>query len=326
MLACRIIVTYKKRYNNHSAAAAATMGKHGQIVMGPAGSGKSTYCNAIAKHCEQAGRVVHVVNLDPAAEHFEYPVAIDIRDLISLNDVVEELNYGPNGGLIYCMEYLLEHLSWLSDAIADYGDDYLIFDCPGQIELYTHLPLMPRLANFLTRQAGYSLCAIYLLDALFVTDASRFASGALMCLSAMVQLELPHVNILSKGDLVPSKKTLKRFLDPDMETLMEQLAGEGEALRDASKVGAAASAAASAKPSSLALRGKNLALSRALATLVTQYSMVNFFPLDLTDEESVSLCMQHIDRATAYGEDLEPKEPKEHDTGAASEGLEPIEE
>jgi hypothetical protein len=47
---------------------------------------------------------VHVVNLDPAAEHFAYPVAIDIRDLISLTDVVEELNYGPNGGLIYCME------------------------------------------------------------------------------------------------------------------------------------------------------------------------------------------------------------------------------
>lgn len=65
------------------------MGKHAQIVMGPAGSGKSTYCNAIAKHCEQIGRTVHIVNLDPAAEHFEYPVAIDIRDLISLKDVIE---------------------------------------------------------------------------------------------------------------------------------------------------------------------------------------------------------------------------------------------
>jgi hypothetical protein len=32
---------------------------------------------------------VHVVNLDPAAETFEYPVAIDIRDLISLDDVME---------------------------------------------------------------------------------------------------------------------------------------------------------------------------------------------------------------------------------------------
>jgi hypothetical protein len=44
------------------------------------------------------------VNLDPAAETFEYEPSIDIRDLINLNDVMTELDYGPNGGLIYCFE------------------------------------------------------------------------------------------------------------------------------------------------------------------------------------------------------------------------------
>jgi len=29
----------------------------------------------------------------------------DIRELISLDDVMEELGLGPNGGLVYCMEY-----------------------------------------------------------------------------------------------------------------------------------------------------------------------------------------------------------------------------
>lgn len=29
----------------------------------------------------------------------------DIRELISLEDVMEELGLGPNGGLLYCMEY-----------------------------------------------------------------------------------------------------------------------------------------------------------------------------------------------------------------------------
>jgi len=32
-------------------------------------------------------------------------VCADIRELISLEDVMEELKLGPNGGLIYCMEY-----------------------------------------------------------------------------------------------------------------------------------------------------------------------------------------------------------------------------
>jgi len=25
----------------------------------------------------------------------------------------EEMNYGPNGGLVFCMEFLMQNLSWL---------------------------------------------------------------------------------------------------------------------------------------------------------------------------------------------------------------------
>lgn len=66
------------------------MGRHGQVfshfsyfkslqlVMGPAGAGKSTYCDTIQKHCENSKRVTHVVNLDPAAEVFSYTPSIGI--------------------------------------------------------------------------------------------------------------------------------------------------------------------------------------------------------------------------------------------------------
>ena len=89
------------------------MGRCGQLVIGPAGSGKSTYCELMRNHIETLNRRVHVVNLDPAAEHFRYPVAADIRDLISLEDVMTEMKLGPNGGLIYCMEYLIDNIDWL---------------------------------------------------------------------------------------------------------------------------------------------------------------------------------------------------------------------
>ena len=35
--------------------------------------------------------------IDPAAESFAYPVSFDVRDLITLEDVMEELQLGPNG-------------------------------------------------------------------------------------------------------------------------------------------------------------------------------------------------------------------------------------
>ena len=232
--------------------------------------------------------------------------------------------------------YLMENISWLQDAIADYGDDYLIFDCPGQIELYTHLPVMQRLVRFLTKQCGYEMCAIYLLDSLFITDSSRFISGTLMCLSAMVQLEPPHINILTKCDLVPNKKVMRKFLDPDMHSLMLSLddgaaggddRGEGGAgVSDSAHRSATATAggalSASSSSGGASMPAKYAHLNRAVSTLIEQYAMVNFFPLDITQEDSVSLCLQHIDRATAYGEDLEPKEPKDQD----QETLQSIEE
>lgn len=54
-----------------------------------------------------------MVNLDPASEYTPYSSDIDIRDLITVRDVMEEYKLGPNGALVYCMEYLWENLDWL---------------------------------------------------------------------------------------------------------------------------------------------------------------------------------------------------------------------
>lgn len=78
--------------------------RYAVFVTGPAGAGKSTFCSALITHAQTLGRTVHLFNLDPAAERFDHEVAIDIKNLISLEEVMEELEFGPNGGLIYCFE------------------------------------------------------------------------------------------------------------------------------------------------------------------------------------------------------------------------------
>ena len=120
----------------------------------------------------------------------------DIRDLISLDDAVDEMEFGPNGGLVFCMEYLNANLNWLHEQIEEFDDDsYFLIDCPGQVELFTHFSMMRTLTEQFMMW-NYRTCGVYLMDATFCSDAAKFLSGSLVALSTMVQLELPHINVM----------------------------------------------------------------------------------------------------------------------------------
>lgn len=106
--------------------------------MGPPGSGKSTYCNGMHQFLSAIGRKSSVVNLDPANDALPYPCALDIRDLTKLEDVMREEELGPNGGVMWAMEELEANWEWFEEKLRELGEDYVIFDCPGQVELFTH--------------------------------------------------------------------------------------------------------------------------------------------------------------------------------------------
>ena len=109
-----------------------------QLVVGPPGSGKSTYCNGMQQFMSAIGRKVSVVNLDPANDQISYPCAIDVRELITLEEIMNDDELGPNGSVLYALEELEHNFEWLADKLKKLGDDYVLFDCPGQVELFTH--------------------------------------------------------------------------------------------------------------------------------------------------------------------------------------------
>lgn len=49
---------------------------------------------------------------------------------------------------------------------------------------------------------GHRLVAVHLSDSLYCTDAGKFIAVVLAALCVMVNLELPHLNVLSKMDLL----------------------------------------------------------------------------------------------------------------------------
>ena len=198
-----------------------------QLVIGPPGSGKSTYCLGMKEFLTALGRKVAVVNLDPANSILPYECAIDISELISLSEVMDGLKLGPNGSLVYCMEFLEKNLEWLEKQMDKWRGHYFLFDCPGQVELFTHHQSVRNIAarlqkwNFkvqcivltfgnvfcqllpsISFAWGLQLVAVHLVDSHYCSDPGKFISVLLTSLSTMVQLELPHINVLSKVDLM----------------------------------------------------------------------------------------------------------------------------
>jgi hypothetical protein len=276
-----------------------------QVVMGPAGSGKSTYCHAIQEHCATLGgsrrRKVCVGNLDPAAENFGYDLAFDVRDLISVEEVMEELGLGPNGALIYCMEYLLENSTWLQDILEEFNDDdYLLLDCPGQLELYTHVPIMKQILDKM-RFWGFEskMMSVFCVDATFMGDASKFISGSLLSLSAMIALEMPHINVLTKCDLVDSDE-VENMLNIQSATQLWEIEEEKQSLQDGDENEAQRKVLEKR-------RRKRFRLTESICSLLDDYTMVSFVPLNLNDEDSIDHVLALADHTIQYGEDLEVK-------------------
>ncbi|NXL48226.1 GPN2 GTPase, partial [Podilymbus podiceps] len=251
----------------------------GQVVIGPPGSGKTTYCHGMQEFMGRIGRKVTVVNLDPANEAMPYQCAVDVAELITLPDVMENLKLGPNGGLIYCMEYLEANFDWLQEKLAAVRGHYFLFDCPGQVELYTH---HDALKNVFTQLAkwNFRLAAVHLVDSHYCTDPGKFISVLCTSLSTMLHVELPHVNVLSKMDLIEQYGKLAFNLDYytevlDLSYLVDHLASD-PFFRNYRR------------------------LNEKLVEVIEDYSLVSFVPLNVQDKESMRQVMQAVDKANGY--------------------------
>ncbi|KAJ5718436.1 hypothetical protein N7488_004082 [Penicillium malachiteum] len=253
-----------------------------QLVIGPPGAGKSTYCNGMHQFLGAIGRKCSIVNLDPANDKTSYPCALDVRDLVTLEEIMDEDRLGPNGATLYALEELEENFSWLEDGLKELGEDYVLFDCPGQVELFTHHSSL-RNMFYRIQKMGYRLIVIHLVDSYTLTLPSMYISALLLSLRAMLQLDLPHLNVLTKIDNLSNYNDLPFNLDyytevQDLTYLLPHLEAESSRLANS----------------------KFSALNEAIINLVEEFGLVSFETLAVEDKKSMMSLLHAIDRASGY--------------------------
>lgn len=279
------------------------MGRYAVIVIGPAGAGKSTLCTALQEHYGEKGRTTHIINMDPAAEELLYSPSVDVRDLISLADAMDAEQLGPNGGLVFCMEYIVGPMgsTWLTEHLGEYDEDFVILDMPGQVEVLSNEPAVPALVQLLRRH-GYFTTVLYALDALATTaDAGKFVSGCMFSLSSMVWFDCPFINVLTKCDLLSDafkSEVLEHFCMCDFEHM------------DLSR-----------------LPDRFRRMTMEMSRLISSFNLVSFRPMDLTNESYVANLCSQLDETLQVADEMEVRDREEQeqqgvDGDAAAAGLE----
>ncbi|EHA8589652.1 GPN-loop GTPase QQT1 [Cocos nucifera] len=158
----------------------------GQVVIGPPGSGKTTYCNGMSQFLKLIGR--------PTTAILKYHSKTETSFFASISAVHV---------MMYKIYHLNLSLSWKM-LMAFFQDHYLLFDFPGQVELFFLHSNAKNIITKLVKKLNLRLTAVHLLDAHLCCDPGKYVSALLLSLTTMLHLELPHINVLSKIDLIES--------------------------------------------------------------------------------------------------------------------------
>ena len=103
---------------------------------GTAGAGKSTLVGTFQRWMDENGYHALTVNLDPGAEVLAYDADLDVREWVVLRQIMEEYNLGPNGAQIVAADMMALQSQDIAFAVAEMEADYVLFDVPGQLELF----------------------------------------------------------------------------------------------------------------------------------------------------------------------------------------------
>ncbi|MGA1794044.1 MAG: ATP/GTP-binding protein [Thermoplasmatota archaeon] len=178
-------------------------------ILGTAGCGKSTFTAGAANWLAENGFSVKTVNLDPGADMLPYEPTIDVRDWLTLADVMEQYGLGPNGAQVVAADMVALYRSKIIDEL-DVGEtQYVIVDTPGQLELFAFRESSKEIVNGLLPDTSVFL---FLIDPFNARTPSGYVSQVMLANLCKLRFSIPTIELISKGDMV----------DPGLRNLLDQ--------------------------------------------------------------------------------------------------------
>jgi GTPase SAR1 family protein len=199
------------------------------VVLGTAGSGKSTLTGALQTYLAENQMDTVTINLDPAVLTLPYKPDIDVRDRVNARELMLEHGLGPNGALVAAVDMLSLQAEELRDEIWSLKSNYMIIDTPGQMEIFAFRETGPITLNIILE--GAKSVSLFLIDAVFASSPANYFSALLLATSTFLRLNLPQIIVLHKTDLL-TDDDINRILSykDDPYILAEDLSSSKDSL------------------------------------------------------------------------------------------------
>ncbi len=173
------------------------------FMVGTAGAGKSLLTGAFSDWLKMAKQDVSVVNLDPGVLNLPYSPDVDVRNYVSVENLMEDYQLGPNGALVMAADLIADEIEKISNEVEELQSDIVLVDTSGQMELFAFRASGPYIVNELTKEPK---ALVYLFDSVFCVNPLNYVSNLFLSAAVYNRFLLPQVHLLSKSDLLPKEE------------------------------------------------------------------------------------------------------------------------
>uniref|UniRef100_A0A087X2N6 GPN-loop GTPase n=1 Tax=Poecilia formosa TaxID=48698 RepID=A0A087X2N6_POEFO len=172
------------------------------IVLGMAGSGKTTFVQRLTAHLHAQNSPPYVINLDPAVHEVPFPANIDIRDTVNYKEVMKQYGLGPNGGIVTALNLFATRFDQVMQFIEKKRQNhrFVLIDTPGQIEVFTWSASGTIITEALA--SSFPCVVVYVMDTSRSVHPVTFMSNMLYACSILYKTKLPFIVAMNKTDII----------------------------------------------------------------------------------------------------------------------------
>ena len=182
------------------------------IVLGMAGSGKTTFVQKLVEEIAIKDKESYIINLDPAVMDTLYEPNLDIRDTIKYKEVMTSNNLGPNGAILTSLNLFSTNIDKVISILESKNDlDFVVIDTPGQLEVFSWSASGKLITDSFS--IIFPSILIYIIDIPRCNNPNTFSSNMLYALSIMYKMKLPLMIAFNKVDVTKDNKVIEWMQD-----------------------------------------------------------------------------------------------------------------